>query len=226
MAGRIKQPTGRYGGRTAAERQAERRSRFLDAALQLFGDSPGFRSTTIAALSEAAGLSTRQFYEEFRTLEERAGRPPPPGQRLGRAGGSRPPSPTPRTCRSPSAPPRSSAPTRPTLYRRTRAASASPSSRSSASSRAWRSSGSPAGRAGSTSSAPRRPRPPTAARRCPATTGSPPPPSSAASTASCTTGAPAGWRPRSTRWSRNWSVSCWGSCDRRGGTRTAPNPVT
>ncbi|MER5825039.1 helix-turn-helix domain-containing protein, partial [Streptomyces mirabilis] len=70
MAGRIKQPTGRYGGRTAAERQAERRSRFLDAALQLFGDSPGFRSTTIAALSEAAGLSTRQFYEEFRTLED------------------------------------------------------------------------------------------------------------------------------------------------------------
>ncbi|MFK0024585.1 TetR/AcrR family transcriptional regulator [Streptomyces sp. NPDC090798] len=70
MAGRIKQPTGRYGGRTAAERQAERRSRFLTAALQLFGDSPGFRSTTIAALSEAAGLSTRQFYEEFHTLED------------------------------------------------------------------------------------------------------------------------------------------------------------
>jgi AcrR family transcriptional regulator len=70
VAGRLKQPTGRYGGRTAAERQAERRSRFLTAALQLFGDSPGFRSTTIAALSEAAGLSTRQFYEEFRTLED------------------------------------------------------------------------------------------------------------------------------------------------------------
>lgn len=70
MAGRLKQPTGRYGGRTAEERQTERRHRFLDAALQLFGDSPGFRSTTVAALSEAAGLSTRQFYEEFRTLED------------------------------------------------------------------------------------------------------------------------------------------------------------
>jgi AcrR family transcriptional regulator len=70
VAGRLKQPTGRYGGRTAEERQAERRARFLDAALQLFGDSPGFRSTTVAALSEAAGLSTRQFYEEFRTLED------------------------------------------------------------------------------------------------------------------------------------------------------------
>ncbi|MET7855539.1 helix-turn-helix domain-containing protein [Streptomyces avermitilis] len=70
MTGRLRQPTGRYGGRSAEERQAERRRRFLDAALQLFGDTPGFRATTVAALSEAAGLSTRQFYEEFRTLED------------------------------------------------------------------------------------------------------------------------------------------------------------
>lgn len=70
MAGRLKAPTGRYGGKTAEERQALRRGRFLDAALQLFGDTPGYRNTTVAALSEAAGLSTRQFYEEFRTLED------------------------------------------------------------------------------------------------------------------------------------------------------------
>jgi AcrR family transcriptional regulator len=70
VAGRLKQPTGRYAGKSADERQAERRQRFLDAGLQLFGDSPGFRATTVAALSEAAGLSTRQFYEEFRTLED------------------------------------------------------------------------------------------------------------------------------------------------------------
>ncbi|MFF4835836.1 TetR/AcrR family transcriptional regulator [Streptomyces sp. NPDC001315] len=70
MAGRLKAPTGRYGGRSAEERQAERRRRFLDAALQLFGGTPGYRATTVAALSEAAGLSTRQFYEEFRTLED------------------------------------------------------------------------------------------------------------------------------------------------------------
>ncbi|MER6092304.1 TetR/AcrR family transcriptional regulator [Streptomyces bluensis] len=70
MTGRLKQPTGRYGGRSAEERQAERRRRFLDAALQLFGDSPGFRGATVAGLSEAAGLSTRQFYEQFRTLED------------------------------------------------------------------------------------------------------------------------------------------------------------
>jgi AcrR family transcriptional regulator len=70
VAGRLKQPTGRYAGKTADERQVERRRRFLDAGLQLFGDSLGFRATTVAKLSEAAGLSTRQFYEEFRTLED------------------------------------------------------------------------------------------------------------------------------------------------------------
>ncbi|WP_432169152.1 TetR/AcrR family transcriptional regulator [Streptomyces sp. 1222.5] len=70
MTGRLKTPTGRYGGRTAEERQAERRRRFLDAALGLFGGTPGFRGTTVAALSQAAGLSTRQFYEEFRGLED------------------------------------------------------------------------------------------------------------------------------------------------------------
>ncbi|MGY4959749.1 TetR/AcrR family transcriptional regulator [Streptomyces sp. 900105245] len=70
MTGRLKTPTGRYGGRSAEERQAERRRRFLDAALRLFGGTPGYRGTTVAALSQAAGLSTRQFYEEFRGLED------------------------------------------------------------------------------------------------------------------------------------------------------------
>jgi AcrR family transcriptional regulator len=70
VAGRLRAPTGRYGGKSASQRQAERRRRFLDAALRLFGDTPGYRATTVAALSEAAGLSTRQFYEEFRTLED------------------------------------------------------------------------------------------------------------------------------------------------------------
>ncbi|MCX5373677.1 TetR/AcrR family transcriptional regulator [Streptomyces sp. NBC_00015] len=70
MAGRLRAPTGRYGGKTAEQRQAERRGRFLAAALQLFGDVPGYRGTTVASLSETAGLSTRQFYEEFRTLED------------------------------------------------------------------------------------------------------------------------------------------------------------
>ena len=70
MPGRLRAPTGRYGGKSAEQRQAERRGRFLDAALRSFGGAPGYRGTTVASLSEAAGLSTRQFYEEFRTLED------------------------------------------------------------------------------------------------------------------------------------------------------------
>ncbi|WP_263166209.1 TetR/AcrR family transcriptional regulator [Streptomyces sp. SCSIO ZS0520] len=70
MKGRVRPPTGRYAGKTASERGAERRERFLGAALELFGAGPGYRATTVAALCEAAGLSTRQFYEEFRTLED------------------------------------------------------------------------------------------------------------------------------------------------------------
>ena len=70
MAERLKRSTGRYAGKAADERQAERRRKFLDAALELFGAGPGYRSTTVAGLCEAAGLSTRQFYEEFRSLED------------------------------------------------------------------------------------------------------------------------------------------------------------
>ncbi|MEV1063569.1 TetR/AcrR family transcriptional regulator [Streptomyces sp. NPDC050263] len=70
MTGRLRAPTGRYGGKTAEQRQAERRGRFLDAALEMFGGAPGYRGTTVASLSEAAGLSTRQFYEEFCSLED------------------------------------------------------------------------------------------------------------------------------------------------------------
>ncbi|HEX2314639.1 MAG TPA: TetR/AcrR family transcriptional regulator [Thermomonospora sp.] len=70
MAGRITPAAGRYGGRSAAERQAERRRRFLKAGLDLFGAGPGYRATKIIDVCRAAGLSTRQFYEEFRTLED------------------------------------------------------------------------------------------------------------------------------------------------------------
>ncbi|GAB3160826.1 TetR/AcrR family transcriptional regulator [Microbispora hainanensis] len=70
VAGRITPAAGRYGGRSAAERQAERRGRFLKAGLDLFGAGPGYRATRIADVCRAAGLSSRQFYEEFRSLED------------------------------------------------------------------------------------------------------------------------------------------------------------
>ncbi|WP_326847303.1 TetR/AcrR family transcriptional regulator [Streptomyces kaniharaensis] len=62
--------TGTYGGRSAQERRAERRERFLAAGLELFGGSPGYRASSVTALCEAAWLSTRQFYEECRNLED------------------------------------------------------------------------------------------------------------------------------------------------------------
>ncbi len=70
VAGRITPAAGRYGGRSAAERQAERRGRFLKAGLDLFGAGPGYRATRITDVCRAAGLSSRQFYEEFHTLED------------------------------------------------------------------------------------------------------------------------------------------------------------
>jgi AcrR family transcriptional regulator len=59
----------RYGGRTAAERRAERRTRLLDAGLQLFGTT-GYAQTTIEELCSAASISTRTFYEEVSGREE------------------------------------------------------------------------------------------------------------------------------------------------------------
>ncbi|RAY16866.1 TetR/AcrR family transcriptional regulator [Actinomadura craniellae] len=70
VAGRITPAEGRYGGKEAAQRQAERRARFLAAGLELFGAGPGYRGTRLVDLCKEAGLSSRQFYEEFRTLED------------------------------------------------------------------------------------------------------------------------------------------------------------
>ncbi|PWI41654.1 TetR/AcrR family transcriptional regulator [Streptomyces sp. ICBB 8177] len=64
------QPRRRYAGKSAAERRAERRERLLEAGLQLFGGGPGYRAASVSALCETAGLSTRQFYQEFHNLEE------------------------------------------------------------------------------------------------------------------------------------------------------------
>ena len=61
--------TGRlYGGKTAAERRAERREKLLDAAAELFG-TVGFGATTIEMLCNEARLHPRYFYEQFDTRE-------------------------------------------------------------------------------------------------------------------------------------------------------------
>ncbi|WP_405484727.1 TetR/AcrR family transcriptional regulator [Nocardia sp. NBC_00511] len=58
-----------YGGRAVTERKAERRQRFLDAAIRIFGER-GYANCSLADVCAAAGLSKRQFYEEFETRED------------------------------------------------------------------------------------------------------------------------------------------------------------
>ncbi len=62
--------TGRtYGRKTADERRGDRRARLLETATDLFG-TQGYRATTIEALCAGAGVSTRNFYEEFGSREK------------------------------------------------------------------------------------------------------------------------------------------------------------
>ena len=58
-----------YRGITAAQRQAERRERFMDAGLELFG-TLGYARTSVRAVSAAASLNSRYFYESFRSRED------------------------------------------------------------------------------------------------------------------------------------------------------------
>jgi len=64
-------PTARraYGGRSAADRRAERRERLMNAGLELFG-TDGYAAASIEKLCAHAGVSTRNFYEEFESKDQ------------------------------------------------------------------------------------------------------------------------------------------------------------
>lgn len=53
-----------YGGRSEAERRADRRQRLVEAGLELFG-TQGWQAASIERLCAAACVATRSFYEEF-----------------------------------------------------------------------------------------------------------------------------------------------------------------
>src|SRR5690349_17857471 len=57
-------PRRHYGGRSDAQRRAERHERLMEAGLELFG-SEGYAATSIERLCATASVSTRNFYEEF-----------------------------------------------------------------------------------------------------------------------------------------------------------------
>jgi AcrR family transcriptional regulator len=59
----------RYRGIAPAERRAQRRERFLEAGLELFG-THGYAGTSIRAVSAAAALNSRYFYESFTSRED------------------------------------------------------------------------------------------------------------------------------------------------------------
>lgn len=62
--GDVRTPTRPYGGRSAQERQAERRQRLIDAALEIWGDH-GWAAVTMRGVCARAGLIDRYFYESF-----------------------------------------------------------------------------------------------------------------------------------------------------------------
>lgn len=59
----------RYRGLSVVERRAQRRERLLDAGLELFG-TQGYAGSSIRAISAAAGLNSRYFYESFSSRED------------------------------------------------------------------------------------------------------------------------------------------------------------
>lgn len=59
----------RYGGRSGAERSAERRTALLEAALRIVAGAD-WHALRIDALCREAGLSKRYFYEAFSSLDE------------------------------------------------------------------------------------------------------------------------------------------------------------
>lgn len=65
---RVSSAPRRYGGVSAEERIAERRSRFLEAGLELMGNR-GVAGTTVRGLAEHTGLAARYFYESFDGIE-------------------------------------------------------------------------------------------------------------------------------------------------------------
>ncbi len=57
-----------YGGKTGDQRRAERRTRLLDAGLELLGNH-GLAATTVRKVCESADLPSRYFYENFSDID-------------------------------------------------------------------------------------------------------------------------------------------------------------
>lgn len=58
-----------YAGRSAAERDAERREKLKAASLEMIG-TQGYVTTTVERICSQAGVSTRHFYQLYETKED------------------------------------------------------------------------------------------------------------------------------------------------------------
>ena len=66
---RQRTPVRPYGGVSANERIATRRTRLLEAGLELFG-TDGYLASGVKDVCREAGLTDRYFYESFRDTRE------------------------------------------------------------------------------------------------------------------------------------------------------------
>ena len=64
----MKQEKRRYSGQSFEDRQAERRDKLIEAAVQVVG-RVGLDGASVAAICAEAGLTARYFYESFPTRE-------------------------------------------------------------------------------------------------------------------------------------------------------------
>lgn len=63
------QLSGKYAGKAASTRQAERRQKLLTAGIKLIGRD-GYTATSIDAICHEAGLTKRYFYESFSNSDQ------------------------------------------------------------------------------------------------------------------------------------------------------------
>jgi AcrR family transcriptional regulator len=57
-----------YAGKSAVQRQTERRARLIDACYDLMGSGEG--GISVRSVCQASGLTSRYFYESFSSLDE------------------------------------------------------------------------------------------------------------------------------------------------------------
>lgn len=69
MKKKIYKPTQQYGGVHAVQRLKERKDKFIESGLEIFG-TVGYARSTIKGICQHAGLTERYFYESFQSKEE------------------------------------------------------------------------------------------------------------------------------------------------------------